>query len=395
LKILIYPKIIKKIKKKVREHMDFDKIITIVLIVFIVALLFIVFLPDIKDMMSSSNAPDQNQEIITPDTNKISGTDTSSINNSSGINIFGKDTIPVNVYFCPSDECESVLLDLIEDAKESIDCAVYDIDLVSIRQALVSAKEKGKSIRLVSDLGRSSKKNSQIGLLKSAGIAVILNDSEQSYMHNKFCVFDNKTILVGSMNFTLNDIYKNNNNYIVFENKDIAEQFTKKIDSFFQGNFSPSVSKDINYNKIKNIEFYFCPEDNCKFHFLEKLNDANVSIDCMFYSFTLDDATNVLKDKNVSKRFIFETNTIDEYSEYSKLIDLNIPVIKDKNAKNMHNKLCIIDNVLVITGSMNLSVNGTENNDETLIFVYDPEIAQEYTNYFNNYWFLWNDLNVS
>jgi len=111
----------------------------------------------------------------------------------------------------------------------------------------------------------------------------------------------------------------------------------------------------------------------------------------MYFSYTLDSVTEIIKNLDSNKRFIFEKNNSTGYSEYLKLKELNIPVIVDNNPNNMHNKFCIIDNRIVMTGSLNLSVNGTENNDESLVFINDSNIAKQYTHYFNKYWQDWNN----
>ncbi|MCK9292654.1 MAG: phospholipase D-like domain-containing protein [archaeon] len=299
--------------------------------------------------------------------------------------------LPTEVYFCPEDNCEEKLITLISNSKKTIDCAVYDLTLDAVTDALITSNlERNVKVRFVSDAERSSSKYSLIGKIKDSNMSVITNSVDSSYMHNKFCVFDSKIVWVGSMNFTLNGAYKNNNNVLVIEDKEVAKEFTRKIDTFFDGEFSPQVSSEIYAKDFGNSEIYFCPEDNCLYHVEDYLEDSNVSLDCMYFSYTLDSVTEIIKNLDSKKRFIFEKRNSIGYSEYQKLEDLNIPVIVDNNPNNMHNKFCVIDNKIVMTGSLNLSVNGTENNDESLVFINDSNIAMQYTDYFNKYWQEWN-----
>jgi Phosphatidylserine/phosphatidylglycerophosphate/cardiolipin synthases and related enzymes len=55
----------------------------------------------------------------------------------------------------------------------------------------------------------------------------------------------------------------------------------------------------------------------------------------------------------------------------------------DKNPKNMHNKVIIIDSFIVITGSYNFSSNADNYNDENVLIIFSKEIALKYLNYFN------------
>ncbi len=375
--------------------MNFGKIITFLLIALVILLIATSYLSfdnqkvdDLKD-----GASDKFDATLTniKDSNAVSKpVDTYDTLRSRVLYGAFDRNISTEVYFCPEDDCLKELLSLINSSKKTIDCAVYDLSLQSVTDALISKADSGVKVRFVSDYGRSGAKASNIGLLKDSNVSVILNSEESSYMHNKFCVFDEKIVWVGSMNFTLNGNYKNNNNVLVMQDKELSKVYTKKIDSFFKGEFSPKVKETPTINSYGNVENYFCPEDDCLFTLLRVIEDVNSSLDCMFFSFTLKDFFDVVVDKNVEQRYILEKLGLSEYSQYNNLKNNSIPVIIDQNPNNMHNKFCIIDNSHVLTGSMNISNNGTKNNDESLVIVYDQKITQEYMDYFNNYWTLWS-----
>jgi len=299
--------------------------------------------------------------------------------------------ISTEVFFCPEDDCLKELLDLISSSKKKIDCAVYDVSLETVTDALIEKSNQGIEIRFVSDYGTSQNKSSNLGILKDSNVTVLTNPTESSYMHNKFCIFDEKIVFVGSMNFTLNGNYKNNNNVLIIEDKEIAKEYTNKIDSFFKGEFSPKPKEVYNVNNYGNLENYFCPEDDCLYHLLRLANDANYSLECMLFSYTLDDFFQEVVDKNIDQRYILESRGISQYSKYNDLKNNSIPVILDQNPNSMHNKFCVIDDYIVLTGSMNYSNNGTKNNDESFLVIHDLEIAQEYKDYFNDYWTSWSN----
>ena len=56
--------------------------------------------------------------------------------------------------------------------------------------------------------------------------------------------------------------------------------------------------------------------------------------------------------------------------------------VKSDNNNFMHNKVIIIDDKVVITGSYNFSENA-ELNDENMLVIESPAIAAAYTKYFN------------
>ena len=72
-------------------------------------------------------------------------------------------------------------------------------------------------------------------------------------------------------------------------------------------------------------------------------------------------------EKNIKIKGIFETTQAgSKYSQYKRLKDFGLDVIKDKNKANMHHKVFIIDNEIVITGSFNPSESGNKRNDENV-----------------------------
>lgn len=57
----------------------------------------------------------------------------------------------------------------------------------------------------------------------------------------------------------------------------------------------------------------------------------------------------------------------------------------EHNNIRMHNKYCIIDNEIVLTGSLNWTHYGLNYNDENLIVILDPEIAKKYNKDFQSH----------
>lgn len=57
--------------------------------------------------------------------------------------------------------------------------------------------------------------------------------------------------------------------------------------------------------------------------------------------------------------------------------------VKAERGSIMHNKFCVIDNQVVITGSYNWTNNAETRNDENVTVQYDPKSATEYTVKYN------------
>ena len=300
--------------------------------------------------------------------------------------------LDVSVFFCPEDDCKNKLLDLIYDSNKSIYCALYSLTDNDIYDAIRTKQKENLDIKIVTDLINTNRSTSKIGLLKADGVSIITNPEENKYMHNKYCVFDENVLLVGSANFT-NDSFLSNNNILIIKDSELSKIFYDKINSYFQNNFSKDYL--LIQNQIKNSQINFCPNDDCFDSVVKYLRESRESIYCMFYSYTLNDFSYELKRiksiyPDIDIKIIIEKDLCSyPYCEYNSLLKDNIEIIFDENNNTMHNKFCVFDKKIVMTGSMNMSLNGIKNNEESLIFIEDNNLSQKYENYFFKYWFLW------
>ena len=116
---------------------------------------------------------------------------------------------PIEVYFCPGDDCEQRVVELVNSGKSSIYCAFFDIDLEELISVL-DKKSRQIDVKLVIDGDNYFN--------QTKGIPLVIDDKSQ-LSHNKFCVIDGKTILTGSFNPTINGNKKNNNNLVIVNSR--------------------------------------------------------------------------------------------------------------------------------------------------------------------------------
>jgi len=134
---------------------------------------------------------------------------------------------------------------------------------------------------------------------------------------------------------------------------------------------------------------YFSPKGGCERAIIEWINKANKSIHIMIYSFTLDSIGNALitaYKKGIEVLIVFEREQISKYSEDIKLKNAGINVKYDNNPALMHNKVMIIDNKVVLTGSFNWSSQAEDKNNENLLIIIDNELAELYEKEFQKIW---------
>lgn len=277
------------------------------------------------------------------------------------------------VYFCPLDDCRGILAKELQSANE-INCAYYDLDLPEIKKILVE-----KKARLVFDDASS---------IITSGSAV---DPKYSQMHNKFCILDNETVLTGSMNPTKRDTSINYNNFLIFHSKQLAKTYNNEFEELFNKTFSGGKETIQNRHYVNDeiVDVFFCPEDWCANEILYAMNDAKSSIYFITFSFTHDQIGDLLvkkKNSGLNVAGLMEKSQNNPYTEFQKLNESGIPVKWEATGANLHHKVFIIDEKVVVTGSMNPSLNGDTKNDENLIIIYDEDLAKRYVSEFERIW---------
>lgn len=134
------------------------------------------------------------------------------------------------------------------------------------------------------------------------------------------------------------------------------------------------------------VESYMCRTDDCRAITIDSLSSARHSVYFMSYSLTDDSIANSLieaKQRGVEVKGVMEKQQSSQYSKFDILKQAGVIVRWDDNKALMHHKVFIIDNCIVLTGSVNPTENGYQNNDENLVVIYSKEIAQKFTKEFN------------
>jgi len=304
------------------------------------------------------------------------------------------DTAWYDIYFTEPGSAQSETLrggpDLhlataIRTARASVDMAVLQLDLWSIRDALLDAHRRGVTVRVVTDSDYLDEV--EIQDLLQAGVSV-LGDRREGLMHNKFVVIDRQEVWTGSMNFTISETYRNNNNLIRIRSTKLAENYTNEFEEMYLddkfGAFSPTNTPHpiLKINGVQT-ETYFSPDDQTEVRLMALLREAKDSIQFMAYSFTSDNLADVILARareGVSVSGVMEASQYQSNAgtDFNKFLDAGLDIRLDANPKNMHHKVLIIDGRIVITGSYNFSYYAENRNDENTLILHDANIAAIY-----------------
>ncbi|WP_376789161.1 phospholipase D-like domain-containing protein [Thermoflexus sp.] len=276
------------------------------------------------------------------------------------------------------------LIAAIEGARQTLDVAVYDIDLMPVAEALLRARDRGVRVRVVTETDNAGTK--AIARLRAGGIPVV-TDERNGYMHNKFMVIDGERVWTGSMNFTDNDAYQNNNNAALLRSPELAHNYAVKFAAMFERRaFGPARSSGNTVPRLTiqgtPVENYFAPEDPTVEAIRAALRSARERIVFMAFSFTHPRIGDVLLERaqaGVEIHGVMERSGAEaSVSQFNRLRRAGIDVLKDGNPYTMHHKVFVIDRRVVIFGSYNFSRNAAEDNDENFLIVTDPAMAARF-----------------
>jgi phosphatidylserine/phosphatidylglycerophosphate/cardiolipin synthase-like enzyme len=308
---------------------------------------------------------------------------------------------------------QSKLLARINAAQTSIDMALYSFnDLTQIRDALINAKIRGVKIRFVYD---SRTNQALVNDLIAAGIPMIKRPSTSAIMHNKFFLFDyrfntshtNVWVWTGSTNITNDQMFDDANNVIEVQDRTLAAVYTREFEEMWgSATDVPIVSrakfgaqKTDNTPKKLNVsgtpvEVYFTPGDNTSAQ-IQNLINTGFDYDCFFsiYVFTDYNIANRMKARftgSRSVRGVFDRDTANGVFQEMKGFGpfaWNPPadvLINFAESGIFHHKYMILDplntssNPVVETGSYNYSNAANNSNDENVLFVFSPRVANLY-----------------
>jgi len=304
------------------------------------------------------------------------------------------------VYFTGEDDVEGSLVEFINSSQSTIHAAIYDLSLPAVANAIINASERGVNVVLIMDDKQAERDASLYNYLNDSGILVALDNSKSNLMHNKVVVADGERIWAGSTNPTYNGVNLNNNNALIIESPELADNYIVEIEEMwleYQLDNKTVMGTPHSLVEIQGItvENYFAPEDGVEDEILSELDSASSSIYFMIFTFTSDPIEQKLVEKynqGLDVKGIFEKRqTYSEYAAYEPLLNASVPVIVDENGYTMHHKVFIIDNSTTITGSYNPTKAANTKNDENVLIIHDPEVTQEFLDEFDKLWCDWCD----
>jgi phosphatidylserine/phosphatidylglycerophosphate/cardiolipin synthase-like enzyme len=322
---------------------------------------------------------------------------------------------------CLGDE----IVKFIEEAQHTLDIAIQEIDSEPIAQAILDARYRGVRVNMIVEQdyvlsGRRPRLRQRAGeTIQEAQERIqwterrfdhdvrtnrdILNaflrcnidvkaDYNTKIFHQKFVIRDytgsprpTSAVLTGSTNFTHTGTHKNLNNVIIFHHPGVCRRYRDEFREIRSGRFGRmdlSAREEFSPINIDGVpvRILFAPDDAPEFEIVKQMLKCQERLDFAIFTFSgssgIDDALIQLRQSNHAIR-----GAVDPMQGrqswaatpwlHDQGIDVFMPVQRPGFGK-LHHKLMVIDEDIVIAGSMNYTKPANEYNDENVFVLGSP-----------------------
>lgn len=328
------------------------------------------------------------------------------------------------------DNLEKVIVDFIAGANKRLDIAVQELDSQPIAQAILDASWRKVDVRMFMEQDyladkkppearpkegetkaeakartqwteyrrpKDSKTNRDIlsALLRSA--VDVRADYNPKIFHQKFIIRDYReyggkkyagqkaAVLTGSTNFTHTGTHKNLNHIVIFHDRRVCHYYSAEFEEIRSGTFGELNLRHKERPKTINIEgvpvrILFAPDDSPELEIIKQMLKCQKRLDFAIFTFSgssgIDDAMVALRaakrkisgalDPGQGKQWWAATDWLHEEG-----IKVYFPK-KVTGFGKLHHKFMVIDDAIVIGGSMNYTAPANELNDENIFVLGSP-----------------------
>lgn len=141
--------------------------------------------------------------------------------------------------FTPGQDCESVIVQQIDNAKSEVLLQIYKFSNKAIVAATKRAQDRGVKIRMILDDALEKRDTRMLQRLSSTGVDFRIDDQVKT-AHNKVIVIDKRTVITGSFNFTQSANNKNAENIIIIEgSQKVADDYTRNWETRYNASRAP------------------------------------------------------------------------------------------------------------------------------------------------------------
>ena len=288
------------------------------------------------------------------------------------------------------------VLQLIEEAETSIDVAQFTFSNRDIEAALIAAAGEGKTVRLA--MNSAQQMGDTVSTrLAAAGLPVSFVQGKDAgsffgLQHAKFMVVDDKTVLMGSNNWSSTGVSINNENTLVLESA-ADDPLVAAFGCYFDAMVEDRIDDGPGCG---TEEVSFTPSSGPTKVIRDEVRAATRTVDVLMHHLLFDkslkELTKAAEKEDVTVRVI--VNAADRDETEGRLWDDfraagGLVRYKQTNGdlfQIMHHKLVVIDAETLVLGSGNWSGSAFFNNWEFYLRNRDAEVVAPFQSTFDRLW---------
>jgi phosphatidylserine/phosphatidylglycerophosphate/cardiolipin synthase-like enzyme len=150
---------------------------------------------------------------------------------------------PVEIYFSPDDKVEARIVELVQNAQESINFMAYNFTSNNIGDAIIQQAQAGLSVAgVIDDTQVLSSQGTEYDAFNQDGLDVHLDGNQTGLMHHKVIIIDNHIVVTGSYNFTASASETNDENVVIIFNTDVAQKYMEEFQRVYAQSKAPESS---------------------------------------------------------------------------------------------------------------------------------------------------------
>jgi phosphatidylserine/phosphatidylglycerophosphate/cardiolipin synthase-like enzyme len=306
------------------------------------------------------------------------------------------------------------LVEFIEATEESLDCAIYDLRHPAVLAALAQLVSRHKRLRIAFDasqersggLSGDPKPGGALQAITDAGLlpyATPVHERGRHLMHAKFLIRDQRAVWVGSANFTRGGLELQDNNCLAIASAELSATFGATFAELLGPVRRHQLAQLARPTSVTvggaTLQPLFAPAagEGIEQEIIAALNGAR-RVRVMAFLLSDPGILEALAPLGADPRFdirgVYDPHGMQDALRYARQDRAHFWFLDDPRfvaapshayaaggeQDFMHNKVIVIDDRRIFTGSYNFSENA-EANDEVVLAIESPALASAYTSY--------------
>ena len=302
--------------------------------------------------------------------------------------------------FTEQEPLAAPIVEAIGRTRQTLDVALYNLQIDGAVDALVKAKARGVKVRVLFDAAHVyPQANKQIQAVLDSGLETRAMNGRggSGAMHCKYALFDGALLQTGSANWSGFAETFSYENIMFVADADIVAGYERNFewmwrqarpagqpDAAAQKPSAPPVdpTPDVNFNGTQLPDYAFSPRGGTEAAIVAAIDAARSEADVAMFTFTSKNIMEALKRasaRGVNVKLMLFIGQKFPFFQEAKTGRMELRFKEGRLEKGqMHNKFAVLDGKLLINGSFNWTVTAETSNTENTIFTMAPEYVTPY-----------------